>query len=230
MPIDLRSRVALLSFAYSDPDALKGFAPVLACLSDPAGHVPGPEDDYGPADAAGLSAVLAARSAHDATPIGTPENRTAHLYELLQDLKRRVDEQGAVLSRPAMATAVAPAEPEAVVASANTPADENRDHLKPWLRRWLLTASRLAVVGIATFAGYSIFELERRIGTSEKPGTISERIGTLEDRSVSISQRLVHRRNRPIRDRGAARYAERGGQELGRSPGQPRGGKRDDAG
>jgi hypothetical protein len=218
MPIELRSRVALLSFAYSDPDALKGFAPVLACLSDLNGRAPGPDDDYGPADTAGLSAVLAARRVHVAALSGTSEHRTAHLYELLHEMERRIDEQAAAMSETSehrtahlyeqlhelerrvdeqaaalSGTSETPAEkPEAVVALTGTHADEDRDHSKPWRRPWLIFAGGLAVIGVAAYAGYSSRDtLERRIGTSAKPGTISERVDALEDSTAIISQRLV---------------------------------------
>ncbi len=197
MPIELRARVALLSFAYSDPDALKGFAPVLACLSDPGGHAPGPQDDYGPADAAGLSAVLAARRAHVAAPVGTPENRTAHLYERLQDLERRVDEQATALAQPVEVPADDPTAalaegPATVVVPAGTRIGEESDRRKPWLWRWLLPAGGLALIGIVAYAGHgSLHALESRIGTSDKPGTILDRVGALEGSSGTILQRLI---------------------------------------
>lgn len=204
MPIELRSRVTLLSFAYSDADALKGFAPVLACVDDPAGTAPKPDDDHGPADSRGLSAVLGARWARQVAISGPSEDRTTHLHELLSNLERRFDDQKADPAPPVAAAAV-----DQVEAQAEQPADQlvtpppevrgeedEDDRSKEGLRRWLPLVGGLAVIGIAGIAGYnslsgSLDGLQRRIGTDQGSGTISARLGAVEQSSGAISERLL---------------------------------------
>ncbi|MCW2086253.1 UNVERIFIED_ORG: hypothetical protein M2193_008428 [Bradyrhizobium japonicum] len=199
MPIELRSRVTLLSFAYSDAGALKAFAPALACVVDAAGATPGPGEDYGSADAAGLSAVLAARRARQAAFSIAPEHRTAHLYERLFDLERRLEEQKAYTAPPVQAAAAGQVE-QAELPSDPPPAardEDGDDRGKARLQHWLPLVGGLALVGIAGIAGYvnlggSFGKFEKRVGVIEQgSGTISQRLSALEQSGGTLAQRLA---------------------------------------
>ncbi|MDP9808294.1 hypothetical protein J2W42_001132 [Rhizobium tibeticum] len=200
MPIELRSRVTLLSFAYSDAGVLKAFAPALACVIDAAGATPGPGEDYGSADAAGLSAVLAARRARQAALSIAPEDRTANLYERLFDLERRLEEQKAYPAPPVEAAAVGQVE-QVELRSDPPPAardEDDGDRGKARLQRWRPLVGGLALVGIAGIAGYvslsrSLSEFEKRVGVVEQGrSAISQRLSALEASSGTLPQRLAN--------------------------------------
>lgn len=201
MPIKLRSRTTILSYAFTDPRTLDGLAPALVCVHDDRADAP-KRNSYGQPDAEALTAILAAREARRAPPAdASADDKLVRLSDRVADLECRLYELEAPPSQPAvdgeLASDLSDDESEGVGnATPGEPTTMGR-HVRPerlsrrsllWLLGSLVVASMVGVVATVTAVlpllgtDPALREYVGMAGETQPPhtGSLTETLGQLE--------------------------------------------------